>query len=59
MSLVCKNAGNTMKIKISNIILQQIKARLLELFNGRIGLGMLLSPFAMKSIHENYRTNLT
>lgn len=58
MSLVCKNAGNTMKIKISNII-QQIKARLLELFNGRIGLGMLLSPFAMKSIHENYRTNLT
>ena len=58
MSLVCKNAGNTMKIKISNII-QQINARLLELFNGRIGLGMLLSPFAMKSIHENYRTNLT
>lgn len=58
MSLVCKNAGNTMKIKISNII-QQIKARLLELFNGRIGLGMLLSPFSMKSIHENYRTNLT
>lgn len=58
MSLVCKNAGNTMKIKISNII-QQIKARLLELFNGRIGLGMLLSPFAMKSIHENYRTNPT